>query len=186
MVMSTVMNQRVIVEKTLTINKPVEELYRFWRNFDNLPRFIKHLKQVRVYDEKRESSGHATRTHWISKGFLNGSVEWDVVITEDRENELIAWTSVEGAAIETSGRVHFKPAPGNRGTEVKTVREFTPPGGAIGAALAFAERLVEKPVIDIAKLFGEDPELEIKEDLRRFKMLMEAGEIATIEGQPRG
>ncbi|MDZ8079273.1 MAG: SRPBCC family protein [Nostoc sp. DcaGUA01] len=169
--MSTVMNQQVKVEKTLTINKPVEELYRFWRNFDNLPRFIKHLKEVRVHDEKR--------SHWISKGFLNGSVEWDVVITEDRENELIAWTSVEGAAIETSGRVHFKPAPGNRGTEVKTVREFTPPGGAIGAALV-------KPVIDIAKLFGEDPELEIKEDLRRFKMLMEAGEIATTEGQPRG
>jgi uncharacterized membrane protein len=165
------MNQRIKVEKTLTINKPVEELYRFWRNFDNLPRFIKHLKEVRVYDEKR--------SHWISKGFLNESVEWDVVITEDRENELIAWTSVEGAAIETSGRVHFKPAPGNRGTEVKTVREFTPPGGAIGAALA-------KPVADIAKLFGEDPELQIKEDLRRFRMLMEAGEIATTEGQPQG
>ncbi|MBC1218320.1 SRPBCC family protein (plasmid) [Trichormus variabilis ARAD] len=165
------MNQRVKVEKTLTINKPVEELYRFWRNFDNLPRFIKHLKQVRVHDEKR--------SHWISKGFLNESVEWDVVITEDRENELIAWTSVEGAAIETSGRVHFKPAPGNRGTEVKTVREFTPPAGEIGAALA-------KPVIDIAKLFGEDPELQIKEDLRGFRMLMEAGEIATTEGQPRG
>ncbi|WP_243458635.1 SRPBCC family protein [Nostoc sp. UIC 10630] len=169
--MSMVMNQRVKVEKTLTINKPVEELYRFWRNFDNLPRFIKHLKELRVYDEKR--------SHWISKGFLNESVEWDVVITEDRENELIAWTSVEGAAIETSGRVHFKPAPGDRGTEVKTIREFTPPGGAIGAALA-------KPVADIAKLFGEDPELQIKEDLRGFKMLMEAGEIATTEGQPRG
>ncbi|MDZ8067081.1 MAG: SRPBCC family protein [Nostoc sp. DedQUE08] len=169
--MSTVMNQRINVEKTLTINKPVEELYRFWRNFDNLPRFIKHLKEVRLYDEKR--------SHWISKGFLNESVEWDVVITEDRENELIAWTSVEGAAIETSGRVHFKPAPGNRGTEVKTVREFTPPGGAIGAALA-------KPVADIAKLFGEDPEQQIGDDLRRLKMMMEAGEIATTEGQPRG
>ncbi len=84
--MSTVMDQRVKVEKTLTINKPVEELYRFWRNFGNLPRFIKHLKEVRVYDEKR--------SHGISKGFLNGSVEWDVVITEDRENELIAWTLV--------------------------------------------------------------------------------------------
>lgn len=169
--MSAVMNQQVKVEKTLTINKPVEELYRFWRNFDNLPRFIKHLKEVRLYDEKR--------SHWISKGFLNESVEWDVVITEDRENELIAWTSVEGAAIETSGRVHFKPAPGNRGTEVKTVREFTPPGGAIGAALA-------KPVADIAKLFGEDPEQQIGDDLRRLKMMMEAGEIATTEGQPRG
>lgn len=177
--MSTVMNQRVKVEKTLTINKPVEELYRFWRNFDNLPRFIKHLQEVRVYDEKRESSAHATRSHWISKGFLNESVEWDVVITEDRENELIAWTSVEGAAIETSGRVYFKPAPGNRGTEVKTIREFTPPGGAIGAALA-------KPIADISKLFGEDPELQIKQDLRGFRMLMEAGEIATTEGQPRG
>lgn len=157
-------NQKVKVEKTVTINKPAEELYRFWRNFENLPRFIKHLKEVKVYDEKK--------THWIVEGLLDRTLEWDAVIVEDRENEIISWASVQSAEIENSGVVQFKPAPGNRGTEVKVVREFNPPGGAIGNA--------------IAKLFGEDPKHNLTEDLRHFKMLMEAGEIATTEGQPRG
>ncbi|MBD2414318.1 cyclase [Nostoc calcicola FACHB-389] len=173
------MNQRIKVEKTVTINKAAEELYRFWRNFENLPRFMKHLQEVKVYDEKRDVAGKLVRSHWITKGFLDGSLEWDVVIVEDRENELIAWASVEGATIENSGLVNFKSAPANRGTEVKVVREYNPPGGVIGAALA-------KPMVDIAKLFGEDPKHNLTEDLRHFKMLMEAGEIATTEGQPRG
>lgn len=164
-------NQRVKVEKTVTINKPAEELYRFWRNFENLPRFIKHLKEVKVYDDKK--------THWIAEGLLDRNLEWDAVIVEDRENEVISWASVESAEIQNSGVVQFKPAPGNRGTEVKVVREYNPPGGVIGNALA-------KPLVDIAKLFGEDPKHNLTEDLRHFKMLMEAGEIATTEGQPRG
>lgn len=164
-------NQRVKVEKTVTINKPAEELYRFWRNFENLPRFIKHLKEVKVYDDKK--------THWIAEGLLDRNLEWDAVIVEDRENEVISWASVQSAEIQNSGVVQFKPAPGNRGTEVKVVREYNPPGGVIGNALA-------KPVVDIAKLFGEDPKHNLTEDLRHFKMLMEAGEIATTEGQPRG
>lgn len=157
-------NQKVKVEKTVTINKPAEELYRFWRNFENLPRFIKHLKEIKVYDEKK--------THWIVEGLLDRTLEWDTVIVEDKENEVIAWASVQSAEIQNSGVVQFKPAPGNRGTEVKVVREYNPPGGAIGNA--------------IAKLFGEDPKHNLTEDLRHFKMLMEAGEIATTEGQPRG
>ncbi|RCJ26630.1 cyclase [Nostoc sp. ATCC 43529] len=157
-------NQKVKVEKTVTINKPAEELYRFWRNFQNLPRFIKHLKEVKVYDEKK--------THWIAEGLLDRTLEWDAVIVEDRENEVIAWASVQSAEVQNSGVVQFKPAPGNRGTEVKVVREFNPPGGVIGNVLA--------------KLFGEDPKHNLTEDLRHFKMLMEAGEIATTEGQPRG
>lgn len=165
------MTQRIKVEKTVTINKPAEELYQFWRKFSNLPRFTKHLKEVKVYDEKR--------SHWISQGLLDRTVEWDVVIVEDRENEVIAWASVQSAQIQSSGLVQFKPAPGNRGTEVKVVREYDPPGGAIGAVLA-------NPIVDIAKLFGEDPKHNLTEDLRHFKMLMEAGEIATTEGQPRG
>lgn len=173
------MNQRIKVEKTVTINKPAEELYRFWHNFENLPRFMKHLKDVKVYNDKRESSGHATRTHWTTTGPLGGSVEWDADIIEDRENELIAWTSVEGADVDNSGSVRFQPAPGNRGTEVKVVTEYNPPGGALGATLA-------KPAVGIAKLFGEEPEQQIGDDLRRFKMLMEAGEIATTAGQPKG
>jgi len=157
--------QQVIkVEKTVTINKPADELYRFWRNFENLPRFMKHLKSVRVYDDKR--------SHWIASAPLGGSVEWDATIIEDRENELISWASVEQADIDNSGFVRFKKAPGNRGTEVKVVLEYNPPGGALAAVFA--------------KIFGEEPEQQIGDDLRRFKMFMEAGEIATTQGQPKG
>lgn len=152
------------VEKTLTINKPAAELYRFWHNFENLPHFMKHLKNVKVYDAKR--------SHWITSGPLDSTVEWDAEITEERENELIAWKSTENADVANSGSIRFQPAPENRGTEVKVITEYHPPGGAIGDA--------------IAKLFGESPKQQLGDDLRRFKMLMETGEIATNEGQPQG
>jgi uncharacterized membrane protein len=158
------MNQAIKVEKTVTINKSADELYRFWHNFENLPSFMKHLKHVKVYDNKR--------SHWIANAPLGQSVEWDAYILEDRENEFISWASVEGADVDNSGFVRFQKAPGDRGTEVKVVMEYNPPGGALGAA--------------IAKLFGEEPEQQIGDELRRFKMLMEAGEIATTEGQPKG
>ncbi|MEH1909438.1 SRPBCC family protein [Nostoc sp.] len=157
-------NQPIKVEKTVTINKSAEELYRFWHNFENLPTFMKHLKSVSVYNEKR--------SHWIANAPLGNSVEWDAEILEDRENEFISWASVEGADVDNSGFVRFKKAPGDRGTEVKIVLEYNPPGGALGAT--------------VAKLFGEEPEQQIGDELRHFKMLMEAGEIATTEGQPRG
>ncbi|MHC0062847.1 SRPBCC family protein [Nostoc sp. UIC 10890] len=157
-------NQPIKVEKTVTINKSAEELYRFWHNFENLPTFMKHLKSVKVYNEKR--------SHWIANAPLGNSVEWDAEILEDRENEFISWASVEGADVDNSGFVRFKKAPGDRGTEVKIVLEYNPPGGALGAT--------------IAKLFGEEPEQQIGDELRRFKMLMEAGEIATTEGQTSG
>jgi uncharacterized membrane protein len=167
------MNQRIKVEKTVTINKPAEELYRFWHNFENLPSFTKHIKDVKVYNDKQ--------SHWITSAPLGKSVEWDANIVEDRENQLISWTSVEGADIANSGSVHFKPALNDvsrqatsclRGTEVKVVTEYNPPGGLVGDA--------------IAKLFGESPEQQLGDDLHRFKMLMETGEIATTEGQPKG
>ncbi|QLE48872.1 cyclase [Nostoc sp. C057] len=157
-------NQPIKVEKTVTINKSAEELYRFWHNFENLPTFMKHLKSVNVYNEKR--------SHWIANAPLGNSVEWDADILEDRENEFISWASVEGADVDNSGFVRFKKAPGDRGTEVKVVLEYNPPGGALGAT--------------VAKLFGEEPEQQIGDELRRFKMLMETGEIATTEGQPSG
>ncbi|BAZ53589.1 cyclase/dehydrase [Nostoc sp. NIES-4103] len=158
------MNKPIKVEKTVTINKPADELYRFWHNFENLPQFMKHLKFVKVYNEKR--------SHWIANAPLGNSVEWDADILEDRENEFISWASVEGADVDNSGFVRFQKAPGDRGTEVKVVLEYNIPGGALAAA--------------IAKVFGEEPEQQIGDDLRRFKMLMEAGEIATTEGQPTG
>ncbi|WP_414575390.1 SRPBCC family protein [Anabaena sp. CCY 9402-a] len=162
------LNKPIKVEKTVTINKPAEELYHYWHNFENLPRFMKHLKSVKVYNEKPG----ARRSHWIANAPLGNSVEWDADILEDRENELITWASVEGADIENSGFVRFQPAPANRGTEVKVVLEYNPPGGTLAAIFA--------------KLFGEEPEQQIGDELRRFKMLMETGEIATTEGQPSG
>lgn len=158
------LNQPIKVEKTVTINKSAEELYRFWHDFENLPTFMKHLKSVKVHNEKR--------SHWIANAPLDNTVEWDADILEDRENEFISWASVEGADIDNSGFVRFKKAPGDRGTEVKVVLEYNPPGGALAAT--------------VAKLFGEEPEQQIGDELRRFKMLMEAGEIATTEGQPSG
>ena len=157
-------NQTIKVEKTVTIDKPVDELYRFWRDFANLPRFMKHLKHVTVIDEKR--------SHWIASAPIGNSVEWDAEIVREEENRLIAWASVEGADVDNSGFVRFQPAPAGRGTEVKVVLEYSPPGGAIAAAAA--------------KLFGEDAEQQIGDDLRRFKQFMETGEIATVEGQSSG
>jgi uncharacterized membrane protein len=158
------LNQPIKVEKTVTINKSAEELYRFWHDFENLPTFMKHLKSVKVHNEKR--------SHWIANAPLDNTVEWDADILEDRENEFISWASVEGADVDNSGFVRFTKAPGDRGTEVKVVLEYNPPGGALAAT--------------VAKLFGEEPEQQIGDELRRFKMLMEAGEIATTEGQPSG
>ncbi|MBE9181970.1 SRPBCC family protein [Oculatella sp. LEGE 06141] len=158
------MSKPISVRKTLTINRPVAELYRFWHNFEALPHFMKHLKEVKVYDDKR--------SHWITSGPLDSTIEWDAEIIEDRDNELIAWRSVAGADVDHSGVVRFRPTPNDRGTEVNVVTEYNPPAGAIGDA--------------IAKLFGESPDQQLGDDLRRFKMLMETGEIATTEGQPKG
>ena len=158
------MSETIKVEKTVTINKPQDELYNFWHNFENLPQFMSHLKLVKVVEEKR--------SHWVAKAPLGTTVEWDADIIEDKKNEFISWSSVKNANIENSGFVRFKKAPGNRGTEVEVVIVYQPPGGKIGAA--------------IAKLFGEAPKQQIGDDLNRFKMLMETGEIATTEGQPKG
>jgi uncharacterized membrane protein len=162
---ATGMDKGIRVEKTVTIqNKSPEELYRFWHNFENLPTFMKHLKSVTVISD--------TRSHWIANAPMGGSVEWDAEIITDQENQLITWASIEGADIDNSGFVRFQPAPEGRGTEMKVVIEYSPLGGALTAA--------------IAKVFGEEPEQQIGDDLRRFKMLMEAGEIATTESQSSG
>ncbi|HSE97611.1 MAG TPA: SRPBCC family protein [Blastocatellia bacterium] len=140
---------------TKTVNRPPEELYRFWRNFENLPRFMTHLESVQTMSDKR--------SHWKARAPLGSSVEWDAEIVEDRPNEFIAWRSLEGADVDNSGWVRFDRAPGGRGTEVRVQIEYNPPGGALGAG--------------VAKLFGEAPEQQIKGDLRRFKQVMETGEV---------
>ncbi len=141
----------VRVEKSVTVNASPEDLYAFWRNFENLPRFMSHLESVKVIDD--------SRSHWVAKGPAGSSVEWDAEIINEIPNELIGWRSVEGSRVRNAGSVHFTPA--TRGTEVKVVLRYDPPAGLIGAA--------------IAKLFGRDPAHEVQEDLGEFKQLMEIG-----------
>jgi uncharacterized membrane protein len=148
------------VKKSLIINRAPEELYQYWRDFENLPRFMKHLHEVRV-----EGGG---RSHWVASAPAGTSVEWDAEMTEDRPNELIAWRSLEGSEVETSGSVRFDPAPGNRGTIVRVEIEYTPPGGALGAAVAW--------------LSGVDAGQQAQEALRCFKQLMETGEVVVSDG----
>jgi uncharacterized membrane protein len=154
------------VEQSFTIRKPAEELYRFWRNFENLPRFMKHLEAVQEIDDKR--------SHWVASApsIAGGRVEWDAEIINDEPNAIIAWRALDGADVPNAGSVRFVKAPGDHGTEVRVVIDYIPPAGQVG-------RL-------IAKIFGQDPESQIREDLRNFKRLMEAGELPTIQGQPRG
>jgi uncharacterized membrane protein len=152
------------VEKSVTIHKEPEALYGFWRNFSNLPRFMKHLESV-----TETSDG---RSHWVAKAPAGMTVEWDAEIINEEENELIAWRSLEGASVPNAGSVRFERAPGNRGSVVRVSLSYEPPGGVLGSK--------------VAKLFGEEPEQQIEEDLRRFKQLMEAGEIASTDVQPSG
>ncbi|AGY58791.1 SRPBCC family protein [Gloeobacter kilaueensis] len=157
-------SQPVTVQHAVTINKPVEKVYRFWRDFENLPRFMQHLESVKVYDQER--------SHWIAKAPAGGKVEWDAEIIDEQENERIAWRSIAPADIDNSGVVRFAPAPEGRGTTVSVELTYAPPAGKVGAALL--------------KLTGEEPDNQVKEDLRLFKQVMEAGEIATTVGQPDG
>jgi uncharacterized membrane protein len=152
------------VEKSVTISKEPEALYGFWRNFSNLPRFMKHLESVTETNDGR--------SHWVAKAPAGMTVEWDAEIINEEENELIAWRSLEGATIPNAGSVRFERAPGNRGSVVRVSLSYEPPGGLLGSK--------------IAKLFGEEPEQQIEEDLRRFKQLMEAGEIPSTDVQPSG
>lgn len=158
------MSEGIMVKQQVTINRSPEELYQFWRNFENLPRFMRHLESVRALSQ--------TRSHWVAKAPLGSSVEWDAEIVEERPNQQIVWRSLPEADVVNAGAVTFIPAPADRGTEVYVVIEYAPPAGVVGAT--------------VAKLFGEEPNQQIKEDLWRFKQLMEAGEIATNEGQSSG
>jgi len=150
------------VEQSMTINKSPEELYGFWHNFENLPRFMYYLESVKVLDGKK--------SNWTVKGPAGMSVSWDAEIINDEPNRLIAWRSLEGATVDNAGSIRFVPTP-DRGTEVRVVIDYIPPAGKLGAGVAW--------------MFGRGASSEIKEDLRRFKALMETGEVPTTEGQPR-
>ncbi|CAN5217041.1 hypothetical protein BH10PSE15_BH10PSE15_03440 [soil metagenome] len=145
-----------LIGRAVTINRPVAELYAYWRDFSNLATFMDNVVSITPIDD--------TRSHWVVKAPGGRTVEWDAVVTEARENELIAWASEEGADVPNSGRIDFRDA-GARGTIVTATILYDPPGGAIGKL--------------IAKMFQREPAIQARRDLRRFKQLMETGEIAT-------
>jgi uncharacterized membrane protein len=155
----------VKVSRAVTIRRPADELYAFWRDLENLPRIVKHPLEVRRLSD--------LASHWSASAPPGDRrVEWDAVIINDEPGKLIAWRSREGAEIANAGTVRFSPAPGDEGTEVTVTLEYNPPAGKLGAWLA--------------KLSGEEPAQQVAEALRRFKALMEAGEIPTTEGQTSG
>ena len=152
------------ITQSITVLKEPSELFAFWRNFNNLPRVMRHLQSVEITGDDR--------SHWVASAPFGKTVEWDAEIYTERANELIGWRSLAGSQVDTVGSVQFRNAPGNRGTEVTVTLKYDPPAGKLGAA--------------IAAMFGESADHQVQEDLRRFKHIMEAGEAPTIEGQPRG
>lgn len=157
-------NRGVKVVRSCTIRRPAQELYQFWRSLENLQPVIKHPVSIARLSD--------TESHWKASAPGGMFVEWDAVIINDHPGELIAWRSKEGAEIDNAGTVRFEAAPGDEGTEVTVQLEYDPPGGKLAALFA--------------KLTGEEPEQQVAETLRRFKALMESGEMPTIEGQSAG
>ena len=149
----------VHTRKSVTVGSPVEDVYAFWRDFQNFPQFMRHLESVTVTGERT--------SHWVAKAPAGKSVEWDAELTEDRPNELIAWRSVEGSDVYNAGSVRFRAAPGDYGTEVRVDLEYKPPFGKIGSKLAM--------------MFREEPGQQAEDALRHFKQIMELGEIVVSD-----
>ena len=145
-----------IVGRSVTINKPVGELFAYFRDFANLPAFMENVERIDVLDDKR--------SHWVVKGPAKLTYEWDALVTDEVQDRYIAWASQPGADVDNSGRVDFRDA-GARGTVVTATIMYDPPGGVVGKL--------------IAKMFQREPAIQARRDLRRFKQLMETGEIAT-------
>lgn len=145
------------VDRTIVIGKSPEEVYQYWRNLENLPRFMRHLQSVQEVDNKH--------SHWVAKAPAGRSVEWKAEIINEIPNKLIGWRSLEGADVDNAGSVHFAPVDGGFGTEVRVSLQYNPPGGALGALFA--------------KLFGEEPSRQIADDLDRLKQMMENGAISS-------
>jgi uncharacterized membrane protein len=146
-----------LVGRTVTINRPRLELYEFWRDLRNLPRFMANIRSIAVTD--------GNRSHWMVEAPGGRAVQWDSILTEDQPGALLAWESVEGASVRNAGRIEFKDSTNGRGTVVTATIVYDPPGGSLGRMAA--------------KLFEKEPHIQVRRDLRRFKQLMEAGEVAT-------
>jgi uncharacterized membrane protein len=158
------LSMSVEVRRAVTINRPRAEVFAFWRQLENLPQFMTNLKSVTDLGDGR--------SHWVATGPIGREITWDAEILEDVEGERLAWRSLPGARVANRGEVRFVEAPGNRGTEIHALFSYDPPGGVAGTL--------------IAKVFGEDPDAQAREDLRRFKQILETGEVPTTEGQPTG
>lgn len=146
--------QNVRVEAEVTVNRPREELYRIWRNFENLPVFMDHIVSVTETDD--------TNSHWVIRAPAGMVVSWDAHVVNDIENELIAWETVEGSGVDNAGSVHFEDD-GEDGTRIRIVLRYDPPADLFGAF--------------VAKFLGNDPQRQIEQDLRRFKQIMEVGSM---------
>jgi len=149
------------IHPTITVDASADELYRFWRDFENLPHIMRHLQSVEAL-----AGGHS---RWVAAAPAGMTVAWDAEITEDVPGERIAWRSLEGAAIANAGSVAFRPATGGRGTVIEVDMRYESPGGTLGAVVAF--------------IFGKEPEQQVREDLRAYKAFVETGEVPTICGQ---
>jgi uncharacterized membrane protein len=159
---SVARGQGIKIEREVMINRPVGEVYRFWRNLENLPRFMDHLESVSVIDENR--------SHWVAKAPAGTRVEWDATIHNEIEDQLIAWRSLPGADVDNAGSVHFTPM--GQSTLVRVVLSYDPPAGKLGAT--------------VAKLLGEEPGRQVDDDLRRFKQVLEAGELSVSSPRNSG
>lgn len=156
-----------LIGRTVTINRSRAELYAFWRDFRNLALFMENVQSVTPVDGRR--------SHWVIKAPAGKTVEWDSDLTEEVADEVLAWESVAGADIKNAGRIEFRDGPPGRGTEVTATIVYEPPGGDLGKL--------------IAKLFQKEPKIQARRELRRFKQLMETGEISTAkapDAAPRG
>jgi uncharacterized membrane protein len=157
----------VRVKESIRIERPVEELYRFWRKLENLPQFMDHLVRV-------EDRGNG-RSHWVAKGPANSQVEWDAEIINEIDGKLIAWKSLPGSEVATAGSVNFDRARGGRSSQITVNLQYSPPAGKAGSWAAW--------------LFGREPSQTIREDLRRLKQKFEAGEVPrafAVTGTPTG
>jgi len=152
------------VTKSVTVMKPRAEVFQFWRQLERLPSFMIHLQSVTAVSGKR--------SHWVAKAPAGTTVEWDADIVAERAGDLLSWRSVDGSEIRNEGSVRFKDAPADRGTEVMVELSYDAPAGAAGKV--------------IAKWFGEEPGQQLTDDLRRFKQVMETGEVVLSDGSLQG
>jgi uncharacterized membrane protein len=157
-------DEGVRVDTAVTIEKPVSEVYAFWRRFENLPRFMRHLESVSQKDD--------LHSHWVVKALAGKRLEWDAEIIEQRKNEMISWRSAPGADVDNAGSVWFTAVPGGNGTVVRVEMKYVPPGGKAGDL--------------VSKMFGQDADSEIAEDLNRLKTLLETGELPEDQTQMAG